>query len=130
MNAPAIVAALFLLLVIVPAPLIWLEGVFHRWLATRIVNATRGLVDFETASYRIRAAEGIEPTQSASLFASVGFVVAAIARVMGAGYATGRSTLVVALALGCAALGAIQDRSTWARPAAFALGATSIVAML
>lgn len=130
MNAPAVFAAVFLALLLVPAPLLWLDGLFHRWLAQRVVNASNGLVDPETASYRIRAAEGIEPRQSATLFAGIGLIASAVIRVTGAGYGSGRSVLVLALAVASAALGALQDRWAWARAAAFAAGATCVVAML
>jgi hypothetical protein len=130
MNVPAIAAAIFLLLIIVPAPLVWLDSVFHRWLAQRIVNASGGKVDYEAASDRIRFHEGIDPRQSAVLFAGLGLLLAAAIRISNANLAAVQSGLVLVLAFAAAALGAFQDRYTWARPVAFLAGAIAVVAML
>lgn len=130
MNLPAVIAAVFLLLVILPTPLVWLDSVFHRWLARRIVNASGGKVDFETASGRIRFHEGIDPRQSAVLFAGLGLLLAAAFRVSNANFGAVQSGLVLVLASAAAVQGALQDRYAWARPGAFLAGAIAVVAML
>lgn len=130
MNVPAIAAAMFLLLIIVPAPLIWLDSLFHRWLARRVVNASGGRVDIETASERIRFHEGIEPRQSAVVFAGLGLLLAAAIRVSNANAGAVQSVLVLVLATAAAVLGTLHDRYPWARPGAFLAGAIAVVAML
>lgn len=130
MNLPAITAAVFLLLIVAPTPLLWLDALFHRWLVRRVVGASGGRVDSDSASERIRFAEGIEPRQSAVLFAGMCLVGAAGARVTGAAYSPFKSALVLVLAVAALAMGAIQERYSWARAASFVAGATSVVAML
>lgn len=130
MNVPAVAAAVFLLFVIAPAPLVWLDSMYHRWLVRRIVNASGGRVDSDTASDRLRFAEWLEPKQSAVLFASIGLVAAAASRVAGANFSAVKAALVMVLALAAAGLGLVQDRYSWGRAGAFAAGATSVVAML
>lgn len=130
MNAPSVAAAIFVLLIAVPAPLVRLDALFHRWLVRRIVNASGGKIDDVNASDRIRMAEGIEPRQSASIFAGVGLVAAGLMRSSGARYSAARTGLVLALSLIAAVLASVQERAGWVKPAAFLAGATALVAML
>lgn len=130
MNLSAISGAVFLVLIVFPTPLMWLDTIFHRWLVRRVVNASGGSIDPDLASNRIRFAEGLEPRQSAILFAGVCLVVAAAGRIVAADYSTLKSALVIALALAAAGLGMLQNRYSWARPGSFVAGATSVVAML
>ena len=129
MNYAAILAGIALFLAIIPQPLLWLESAYTRALARSIVKASEGAIDVNTASDRIRVAEGIDPANSARLFAAIIFFAGCAIGTIQAG-SLFRGLLVLILAAFTVFLATRPERTPLSMVATAVMGAASIVAFL
>lgn len=128
MSLASLSALAALLLTFFPRPLMWLDGLFVRFLAGSMVKASEGSIDQVVAEERIRETEGLDARGSSRVFGVIAFGATCLWGIFG-GVAWPVGLLVGTLAPLTGLLILMMDRNPWYGYAAALSGLACVIAI-